>query len=179
MLSKNFLNELTYPRERELLHLYILKASLMYTLPVIIIDGGGYFDPYTLSLLCRKAGLGPQGVLESLIVSRAFTCHQMHTLIKEELPLIIEKTGAGRVFILGLLNTFYDEAISEKEALELLNDTVAAMKKTLKRRIRVHIHIIEEAYSGKRSYFFNILRKSRCGFIKLHKEQGSYHITDL
>lgn len=177
VLSKNFLNELTYPRERGLYHLYILKASLMYSPPVIIIDGGGYFNPYTLSLLCRKAGLGPQGVLESLMVSRAFTCHQMHTLIKEELPVIIEKTDAGIVFILGLLNTFYDEAISEKEALKLLNDTVAAMKEILKRRIR--IHIIEETHSGKRSYFFHILRKNRCGFIKLHREQGSQHTTDL
>lgn len=154
-------------REKGILHLYILKA-ILHNPTVIIIDGGGCFDPYALSLLCRKAGLGHQGILDSLIISRVFTCHQMNTLIKEKLPVIIDKTNAKTVFILGFLNTFYDEAISEKEARELLDDTVIAMKNALKRRIK--IHIIEEPYVGKRSYFFQLLRKNICGSIQLHTE---------
>ena len=53
---------------------------------VLYVDGANAFDPYILSALARDAGQPPRAVMQRLHLTRAFTCHQLETLIVERLP---------------------------------------------------------------------------------------------
>jgi hypothetical protein len=76
----------------------------------------------------RMHGLAPEPVLKRLFVSRAFTCHQMSALITERLGPELRRFGAQRVIILGLLYTFCDDDVPEKEAHALFKKTMDSLQ---------------------------------------------------
>src|SRR3972149_4392426 len=53
------------------------------------VDGATAFDPSILSPLARDAGQPPKAVMQRLRLTRAFTCHQLQTLIVERLSSAI------------------------------------------------------------------------------------------
>jgi hypothetical protein len=95
-------------------------------LPVRVLDGGNRFNAYTVA---RQAGGRPE-VLECIMVSRAFTCYQVLSLL--------ESTPATRspFIVLDLLNTFYDESVQAGERKRLLRGCIA------------HLHRLEQAAGG-------------------------------
>lgn len=88
---------------------------------MLVLDGGNWFNPYVISRAVRLVDARADEVLEHLLVSRAFTCHQMETAVREELGKAFARCGASVAIVLGLLETFYDEAVARAEAERLLN----------------------------------------------------------
>ena len=94
-----------------------LSAYLMGQLaaqgkPVTLIDAAQAFNPYLIARISRYRDMDPRMLLERIRLSRAFTCHQLVTLLCETLP------RAGRrdpLFILGPCALFYDEQVSLSE----------------------------------------------------------------
>ncbi len=93
---------------------------------VIVLDGANRFNPYIVSSFARKALLPPEAILKRIRIARAFTCYQMATLVGERLPAFLERergeaqAGKPRVILLGLLTTFLDEDVPERESSLLL-----------------------------------------------------------
>ncbi len=89
---------------------------------VIVLDGANRFNPYIVSSFARKASISPEEILKRIRIARAFTCYQMATLVGERLPAFLEKgrgeaqAGRPRVILLGLLTTFLDEDVPERES---------------------------------------------------------------
>ena len=96
--------------------------------PIVLIDGNNSFDAYQISRTAQWARMDPEPLLKRMFVSRAFTCYQMDTLIRNELPKALRRYGARCVVILGLLGTFYDESVSLKDAAGLLRRVLAEMQ---------------------------------------------------
>jgi hypothetical protein len=90
---------------------------------VLYVDGANAFDPYILSALAREAGQPPKAVLQRLHLSRAFTCHQLETLIADRLPGAIAHFRPGLVVISGWSHLFHDENVPEREAFRLFQNT--------------------------------------------------------
>ena len=92
---------------------------------VILLDGANRFNPYVVSSFARNALIPPEKLLRRIRIARAFTCHQMATLMGERLvSLLGEEGAAGRlqrpwVIILGPLTTFFDEDVPEREVRPL------------------------------------------------------------
>jgi len=95
---------------------------------VLLLDGGNCFDVYPIARAARMHGLAPEPMLKRLFVSRAFTCHQMSALIREKLGPELRRLGAQKVVILGLLYTFCDEDVPEREAHTLLKKTMESLQ---------------------------------------------------
>jgi len=66
---------------------------------VVFLDGGNSVDPHGMVALGKRAGLTREEILPRVHVARAFTCHQMTTLILDMLDRKIEETQAGLVVL--------------------------------------------------------------------------------
>jgi hypothetical protein len=100
---------------------------------VLYLDGANAFDPYIPTRMAREAGLDPRPVLNRLFVSRAFTCHQFETLVADRLEGAIRGYRPGLVVISGWGHLFHDENVPRREAMRLLESTVAAVRRLAER----------------------------------------------
>src|SRR3972149_126085 len=91
-------------------------------------DGANAFDPYILSRLARDAGQSPKAVMQRLHLTRAFTCHQLETLIVERLSSAIAHYRPDLVVISGWSHLFHDENVPPREAFRLLQNTTRRMR---------------------------------------------------
>jgi len=88
-----------------------------------LFDGGNRFDGYFVARLARRLTPQPRAVLSRMRLSRAFTCFQLAELI-ENTP-----TDSSPLFVLDLLNTFYDESVPPRDVERLLARVVAQLKR--------------------------------------------------
>lgn len=98
--------------------------------PVLFIDAGNTSDIYQSVSFARQYGMDLAKVLDGIIVSRAFTIHQLASLVITELPEAMKRFGAGMVVISGLLKMFLeDPQVDKKEARRLLWEMMITMKR--------------------------------------------------
>lgn len=125
---------------------------------VIFLDGGNCFDPYPLIKLAKEIGRDPQDFLASLFVSRAFTCHQMGSLIFNQLRGGIKEHHPGMIILASPLATFYDESVPYIEAKNLLMHLVAALRQLPEKPLLVILARFPEKSAGRRTFFLSHLK---------------------
>jgi hypothetical protein len=114
---------------RALLAMLTLLAGRGQT--VRVFDGGNRFDGYFVARLARRMSSDPHSILERVQLSRAFTCFQLAELIENA------RIEPGPLFVLDLLNTFYDESVPLRDVERLLAVTISHLK-----RMAVHGPVI-------------------------------------
>jgi hypothetical protein len=116
---------------RALLACLTVLASEGHTVQVF--DGGNRFDGYFIARLARRLSSDPRAVLERIRLSRAFTCFQLAQLIESAPAVPAQPDNAERacsvLFVLDLLNTFYDESVPLRDVERLLASTVMHLKR--------------------------------------------------
>jgi hypothetical protein len=88
---------------------------------VRVLDGGNRFNAYVVA----RAACGRPEVLNRITVSRAFTCHQVLSLL-ESTPAI-----HALIVVLDLLNTFYDESVQAGEQKRLLRSCMTHLERLI------------------------------------------------
>ena len=97
---------------------------------VVIVDAGNSLDFYQFVEFIRQYGLDIKETLQRIVVSRAFTVHQLTNLIIKELPNIIRQLDTCLVIVPDLLHIFtHDPNIDRKEAKHLIKEIVSAIRK--------------------------------------------------
>jgi len=97
---------------------------------VIVLDGANRFDPYMISSYARRVLIPPDRLLKKIRIARAFTCYQMTTLVGERLACLLREERGNLqpkkpwVILLGLINTFWDEDVPEREVRPLLEKSL-------------------------------------------------------
>lgn len=86
-------------------------------------DGGNCFDGYFVARLARRLQPDAHALLERIQLSRAFTCFQLVQLLETSEP------ESEPLFVLNLLDTFYDESVPLREVERLLTSTVSHLKR--------------------------------------------------
>ena len=105
---------------------------------VVFIDAGNLFDTTNISLDTTKLGLDKTQVQEKIHLSRAFTHHQVYSLIMENLPSDIDKYHPSLAVVSDMTALFCDpDAHDQKESLRLFREsanflaTIAGKKQIL------------------------------------------------
>jgi len=107
---------------------YLSAFAAFRGFKVLVADGANAFDPYVVSKFARTEGFPPDELLKKISVARAFTCHQLVTLIRERLePLVLPGTSCLVVF-LGPCTMFFDEDVPGEEAALLFRKMMAKVQ---------------------------------------------------
>jgi hypothetical protein len=127
--------------EGEPSHALSLLLSVRATLPqcldsdVVFIDAGNLFDTYTISEHIVNLGLESSRVQKRIHLSRAFTHHQVHSLIVEKLATALNEYGARLAVVSDITALFCDPDVREKkEALDIFRKSVQFLGKTAEQR---------------------------------------------
>ena len=88
-----------------------------------VFDGGNCFDGYFVARLARRLGPDAHTTLDQMRLSRAFTCFQLVELLETS------PAEPAPLFVLNLLDTFYDESVPLREVERLLRTTVSHLKR--------------------------------------------------
>ena len=108
--------------------------AVMEGADVVFVDGGNSVDPHGMVALGKRVGLTRTDILPRVHVARAFTCHQMATLILESLDRKLEETGAGLVVLSCLPELYLDEDVELREAHQLFMRSMRAVRRTVDSR---------------------------------------------
>ncbi len=125
---------------------------------VLFLDGDNRFNPYPLVDLAKEIGHDPNTFLSSLFVSRAFTCHQMGSLVLNQLQSGITAHHPRLVILCAPLETFYDESVPLIEAKNLLLHIVTALSQLAPDRIFVILSPFPKKSAGRRTFFLSHLK---------------------
>ena len=106
-----------------------LTARLALAGPVLVLDGGNSFDAYGLSRLLRRQSAEWKTALERTQLARAFTCHQMSTLLEETAASDSPASLSQPTLVLEMLDTFYDENVPLPERLRLLEGCLEHLRR--------------------------------------------------
>jgi Rad51 protein len=98
---------------------------------VVFVDGGNSVDPHGMVALGKRAGLTREEVLPKVHVARAFTCHQMTTLLLDMLDRKLEETDADLAVLACLPEMYLDEDVAVGEAHALFQRSLRAVRKTV------------------------------------------------
>jgi hypothetical protein len=111
--------------------------------------GDNRFDLYTLVRLAKARGLDPELLLGRIELSRAFTCHHLHRRACTLDPALVRKWQA--LYVLGLLDTFYDESVKYHEAARLLGETLARLKQIAAMGLPIRVTLSPPRHRGRES----------------------------
>jgi hypothetical protein len=94
----------------------------------IYIDAGMCANPYQIARYARLLELDQREVLQNVVMSRAFTVHQLSTIIQELLEPMIQKCSP-RTLLIGMLPALYhDHELSSREAQTLLTQDLTKIQ---------------------------------------------------
>lgn len=119
------------------LTLRALARPLLRGETVVAVDGGNRFDPYEIGKAARALGGDGKEALVRIRVSRAFTCHQMETLLARKLPSALARYDARVALVLGLPETFTDADVPYAEACRLFRSCLSALRRVVSNGTRV------------------------------------------
>jgi hypothetical protein len=144
---------------------------------VLYVDGANAFDPYILSALAKDAGQPPKTIMQRLHLTRAFTCHQLETLIVERLPGAIAHYRPGLVVISGWSHLFHDENVPVREAFRLLQNTARRIRALTEAGQPILATHPEEPVTPRLQPLREILARAADGVIRLREEEGLILVT--
>ncbi|HEX9191880.1 MAG TPA: hypothetical protein VF847_07275 [Candidatus Deferrimicrobiaceae bacterium] len=139
------------------LALRALARPLLSGEAVVAVDGGNRFDPYEVARAERALGGSGREALSRLLVSRAFTCHQLEALLARRLPGALARSGARVVLVLGLPETFADEDVPYAEACRVFQGCLAALRRLSREGTRV---VVAGERQSPRTGFFRYLERT-------------------
>ena len=145
---------------------------------VLFLDGDNRFDPYPIVALARHLGKEPKAFLASILISRAFTCHQMAALILRELPKGILRHRPKLAIVGAPLATFYDEAVPLIETRNLLVRTAEGLERLAKEVLIAIFSPDPPVNVGKREGFPALLREKADRVFSVRRTNGIFSITE-
>jgi len=115
-----------------------------------VIIGHNRFALHTFTRLAHDHGGDPASLLDRIELSRAFTCYQLHRRVLTLNASAVRRWRA--LYVLGLLDTFYDESVKPHEAARLLNETLAQLKRIARAGLSVLITFSPPRESGRENF---------------------------
>jgi hypothetical protein len=103
---------------------YLMGQLSLQGKSITLVDATQSFDPYLVARVGRLSGTPLRPLLERIRLSRAFTCHQLATLLCETLP---GQRVEGPLFVLGPGILFYDEQVPLRERQALFRQVVRSL----------------------------------------------------
>src|SRR5467141_3367862 len=102
---------------------------------VVFVDGGNLFDAYTVSKHAFSLGLDQEKTKLRIHLSRAFTHHQLSSLITDELARAVDQCDARLAIVSDITALYCDPDVKEKrEAFDLFSRNIRSLASLAEQR---------------------------------------------
>ncbi len=155
-------------------YLSAFAASLGFR--VLVADGANSFNPYIVSKFARREGFSPEGLLKKISVARAFTCHQLATLIRQRLEPGLSPGASSLVVLLGPCTTFFDEDVPGEEAALLFRKTLAQVQKMSQEDVSFLMSQSFSGFTSRRSFLLRELARLADTVLKLKSSADALQV---
>ena len=105
----------------------LLFTNQDYTQKVAFVDGNNRFNPYQVSKFAASHGLSPKGVLENILIARAFTYEQMIELLENR----VSKLESVKAVLISGITMLWPNY--ELRTFEELNKAIQGIKEIMER----------------------------------------------
>jgi len=123
----------------------------------IFIDGGNTFDPCLIAEYTEQLSLNSDKVLENVFVSRAFTYHQLTSLIANNLKPWIDRLNIKLAVISNILEPYCDPDIAENQSSIFFKVALNSLVNTIREKKIVAIGTcLYDRYLHENSFFKQI-----------------------
>jgi hypothetical protein len=140
----------------------------------VFVDGGNSFRLYEVSEIAQLNGLDPAEVLQRIFISRAFTAHQVTSIVMEKLEETVAKYDAKLVLISDIGGLYLDRDVPTGEAKEVFPQVVDSLAKLAeKRRLIVIATSPLHRYSRRSTFCHAVLCGKSNVVIGIKKSKGS------
>lgn len=161
----------------EALTVYLTAFAAFSGFRVLVADGANAFDPYVVSKFARREGFPPDELLKKISVARAFTCHQLATLIRERLQPELSPGASSLVVLLGPCTMFFDEDVPGEEAALLFRKTLAKVQEMSQEGVSF---LMSQSFSGfnkRRSFLLRELIRFSDVVLKLKSSADTLQVV--
>jgi hypothetical protein len=159
------------------LAVYLSAFAAARGFEVLVADGANAFDPYTVSRFARGEGLPPEALLKKILVARAFTCHQLATLVRERLETRVSAEKPSLIALLGPATLFADEDVPGEEAALLFRKMLAGVREMSRRGIFFLLSQSVAKPNRKRIFLLRELAGLAHAVLKLKPEAESLRVV--
>ena len=161
----------------ETLTVYLTAFAASLGFNVLVADGANAFDPYVVSKFARREGIPAEGLLKKISVARAFTCHQLATLIRERLEPGLSPGASSLVVLLGPCTMFFDEDVPGAEAALLFRKTLAQVQKMSETGVAFLMSQSFSGFNSRRSLFLRELARLADAVLKLKSSADALQVV--
>ena len=146
--------------------LLAVRAQLPYQLgglesSVVFVDGGNTYRVYRVSRLARLHHLRPRDVLQRIFISRAFTAHQMTSIILDNLEEATTRYDARFVIISDFQGLYLDKDIQPEESKEVFGQVTTHLSRFAEEKRVIVLATCPPHYYSRRSDFFHAVACAR------------------
>ena len=156
-------------------YLSAFAASLGFR--VLVADGANSFNPYIVSKFARREGFSPEGLLKKIFVARAFTCHQLATLIRERLEPMFFPGVPSLAVLLGPCTMFFDEDVPGEEAALIFRKMLIKVQEMSRRGVFFLMSQSFRGFNRRRSFFLRELAGFADAVLKLKSSPDALHVV--
>ena len=132
---------------------------------VVFVDGGNTFRLYRVSYLAQLHQLDPRQVLERIYISRAFTAHQMTSIILDKLEETVLKHQAKLVIISDFAGLYLDKDIPVEESREVFSQVVTYLSKFTREHDLIAVATCMPHVYPRRDVFFDAVACARSNVV--------------
>jgi hypothetical protein len=159
--------------------LLAVRAQLPYQLgglesSVVFVDGGNTYRLYRVSRLARLHHLRPRDVLQRIFISRAFTAHQMTSIIFDKLEEATTRYDARLVIISDFQELYLDKDIPPEESREVFSQVAAYLSKFAEEKNVILLMTCPPHYHSRRSAFLHAVACARSSVTISVKKKSVY-----
>jgi hypothetical protein len=141
---------------------------------VVFIDGGNTFRLYETSRLARLHHLTPRNALQRIFISRAFTAHQMTSVILDKLEETTTKHDAKLLIISDYQGLYLDKDIPPEESKEVFSQVTACLSKFAEQKRVILLATCPHHGYSRRSAFFHAVACARSNVTISVKKKTAY-----
>jgi hypothetical protein len=151
-------------------------AAVSNGVAVAIIDGAMAFEVTAVAAYAQARRIPPERFLRQIHIARAFTCHQVATLLCERLEPLLACQPVGLVILLGPCTTFFDENVPFKEAFLLFQRVLGKIKALCERGPLLLMAQELDGRRPRRTLFVRELVKAVELGMRLYTIEGRQHV---
>jgi hypothetical protein len=140
---------------------------------VVFVDGRNSFRLYEVSEKAQLCGLDPAKVLQRVFISRAFTAHQMTSIVMEKLEEATAKYDAKVVLVSDIAELYLDRDVPTGEAREVFVRVVDSLARLAERRRLIVVATFPPHKYSRRNAFCHAVLCGKSNVVISIRKSGS------